>query len=139
MSYEHEQDMNLLKSKEHLLIRNVTLISDFPEDCWLWHGSIDGEYPAITLRNRKDEKQVRIKAHRMSYLLYVGPIPGGLYCLHICDEPRCCNPAHLFLGTIKDNTEDMVGKGRHKGLSGKNHSEETRKRISESKKKAWRK
>jgi len=113
MSYEHEQDLELLRSKEHLLWRNVTLISDFPEDCWLWHGSVEsGGYGRITLVSREMGNQARIKAHRMSYLLLVGPIPKDMLCLHKCDEPRCCNPAHLFLGTQKDNLQDMSSKER---------------------------
>jgi hypothetical protein len=138
MSYEHEQDIKLLQSKEHLLWRNITLISDFEEDCWLWHGSVNNKYGIISLRQQKGEKNIRIFAHRMSYILYVGPIPKGLHCLHTCDEPRCCNPSHLFLGTTKDNTQDMIQKGRGQLTywSGKTQSEEHRKKNSEGVKKA---
>lgn len=54
----------------------------------------------------------RYAVHRLTYQVYFGEIPGGLSVLHRCDNPRCCNPYHLFAGTQKDNMEDMAAKGR---------------------------
>lgn len=51
-------------------------------------------------------------AHRVSWLLYCGEIPQGLKVLHKCDNPPCCNPEHLFLGTDADNIKDKIKKGR---------------------------
>ena len=111
----HGQDLELLRSKEYIFWQNITLISDFPEDCWLWHKSTDAsDRGKITLERDEQGKQVRISATRFSYILFVGPIPEDLYCLHTCDTPRCCNPHHLFLGTPKDNVQDMMQKGRAK-------------------------
>ena len=53
------------------------------------------------------------RAHRASYVVNVGPIPDGMYVCHRCDNPPCCNPAHLFLGSPKDNHSDMFRKDRY--------------------------
>lgn len=53
-----------------------------------------------------------VPAHRMAYTLFVGPIPAGNWVLHKCDNRKCVNPEHLFLGSRKDNIQDMDQKGR---------------------------
>jgi hypothetical protein len=51
-------------------------------------------------------------AHRASWEVHRGSIPRGMFVCHRCDNPRCCNPDHLFMGTAKDNSDDMRAKGR---------------------------
>lgn len=56
--------------------------------------------------------------HRVAWMLTHGPIPEGMKVLHHCDNPPCCNPDHLFLGTDMDNTVDKCSKGRQRGAVG---------------------
>jgi hypothetical protein len=86
-----------------------------PDDCWPWHGakSKDG-YGEVGVACTSTH------AHRVAYELTHGPV-GKTYkicILHTCDNPPCCNPAHLFAGTRKDNVADMVNKGRMAGAIG---------------------
>jgi hypothetical protein len=76
-------------------------------ECWLWTGHTDGSGYGLLRVGR-----LRKRAHRIAYELFVGPIPDGLQVLHRCDTPACTNPAHLFLGTARDNIADKVAKGR---------------------------
>lgn len=51
--------------------------------------------------------------HRLSHEVWIGPIPAGLDVMHRCDRPRCIEPEHLKAGTAKENSGDMVARGRH--------------------------
>ena len=86
-----------------------------PDACWPWTGSRDkgygqihaGPQPGVARNSRKP-----LKTHRFAYELEFGPIPDGMSVLHRCDNPPCCNPKHLFIGTQADNMHDMDEKLR---------------------------
>lgn len=79
-------------------------------DCWEWSGNRDKfGYGRIDGR-----REGIFYAHRAAWVVANGAIPEGLYVLHKCDNPPCCNPAHLWLGTYKENSEDRQRKGRGK-------------------------
>ena len=77
-------------------------------DCWEWlaYYNFCGYGQFFIAKGQK------ISAHRFSWEFYNGPITNRLNVLHKCDNPLCCNPEHLFLGTTFDNSKDMVQKGR---------------------------
>ena len=79
------------------------------DGCWIWTGSTS-DYGHGEVRI--DKKLVR--AHRVVWEWLIGPIPDGMCVLHSCDNPPCVNPDHLFVGTKKDNTQDMMQKGRNR-------------------------
>ena len=85
-----------------------TKISNIPttDGCLEWVGSKRGEYGSFGIRQRM------FSAHRIAYFLATGTDPGELYVCHSCDNPPCCNPEHLWIGTAYDNTMDKERKMR---------------------------
>lgn len=76
-------------------------------DCWEWTLRKDPDGYGIT-----HYKGAPWKTHRLIYTISHGPIPEDMWVLHKCDNPPCCNPNHLFLGTSQDNVADRHNKGR---------------------------
>jgi hypothetical protein len=81
---------------------------DKSNDCWIWTGLRSPKgYGVFWLHGR------RWRTHRITYQFLVAPIPDGMDVCHECDNPPCCNPDHLFIGTRAENILDCVQKGRH--------------------------
>lgn len=79
-----------------------------PSGCWEWPVGPDGAKRYGTVGEGRRVRRV----HRLVYELCVGPIPEDVGVLHRCDNPPCCNPTHLFLGSQQDNVDDCRSKGR---------------------------
>lgn len=81
--------------------------------CWLWFGGVNSngwvEYPMFWSGSKAKGQQ---RVHRAVYEHTQGPIPEGLVVRHKCDVTYCVNPAHLELGTLKDNAQDRERRGR---------------------------
>lgn len=81
------------------------------QGCWEWQGSLTLGYGSFKIPNVMND--IKIMAHRASYVAFKGePIHDGLFVCHHCDNPKCFNPDHLFLGTQKENINDCSDKGR---------------------------
>jgi len=96
----------------------VELIERFSEkwelnkdnQCWEWNAASHvWGYGQIKIPGTRKQ----IPAHRLSYLIHIGEIPNGMLVCHSCDNPKCVKPSHLFTGSYKDNSHDMVAKNRH--------------------------
>ena len=95
-------------------------------DCWNWTASLRNKwgYGGFNVGRTPEKKTGKIVvASRYAYILTFGEIPSESMVCHTCDNPLCCNPNHLYLGTNKSNTADKVRRGRsmrgHKHPSGK--------------------
>jgi hypothetical protein len=90
-----------------------------PDECWDWTGASGvGGYGVIG--KRTNGRQWQLRAHRMSAAIHFGMFDRRLDVLHTCDNPRCVNPAHLYLGTDADNARDR-GERRRSAQSKRTH------------------
>lgn len=96
----------------HRLMENL----DCTRKCWIWTGALSGRdgrgYISIDGKNES--------ASRIAFKLFIGPIPEHLNVLHSCDNPSCCRPSHLHLGTHSDNMKEAYLRKR-KSNSGANN------------------
>ena len=101
-----------MKRKHNLTIKQRILrnVKIHPKTgCWEWQlKTKPTSYGVLKVKAKQ------IFAHRLAYQEFVGPIPKHLFVCHSCDNRVCCNPTHLWLGTIQDNVDDMIAKGRQK-------------------------
>lgn len=114
VKWPHWDEASALPIRERLLARSEVVESG----CREWRHRLNTEgYGVVSY------KRVEWIASRLAWTLWKGEIPDGLFVLHQCDNPKCINPDHLFLGTHDDNMKDMVAKGRARsgGVSREGH------------------
>ena len=100
-------------TREQRLVAFFNKIVECKSGCHEFTGARDSE----GYGNFWDEGVCK-KAHRFAWEAWYGPIPEGQLVLHKCDNPSCCNPGHLFLGTDQDNATDKAVKGRSSNNQG---------------------
>lgn len=94
-----------MKLEKH--IQHIEDKLDKVNECWLYTGKQDNLGYGVKKLNKK-----YIFVHRFMYSVFNGPLEDGKVVMHTCDNPPCCNPAHLVQGTVKDNVHDSMNKGR---------------------------
>lgn len=104
---------NLLATFEERFWFRVDIKSD--NECWNWKARIHEGYGKIA------HEDTELLAHRLVYEFTYGRIPFGLAVCHTCDNPSCCNPKHLWIGTWADNNRDRAAKDRSADTGGENN------------------
>ena len=96
-----------------------------PDACWPWTlCTNEYGYGLLRVGSLVDGSRRMARVHVLAYRLAFGDPPPDKPCiLHTCDNPPCCNPSHLFTGTVADNNADMVAKGRARHPNGESNSQ----------------
>lgn len=106
--------MKKYKTNQDRITANVKIDGN---GCWIWQLSLNKKgkfaYGYIGLGAVKNNTRINVAAHRFSYSAFKGEIPDGINVCHSCDNPKCVNPEHLFLGTRQDNVDDRESKNRN--------------------------
>jgi hypothetical protein len=102
---------HLRRRHRHTVADVFKFIEKMPNGCWeieprLRSGRDQFPYGSLNIAGTPE------LTHRLAWEATHGPIPDGLFVCHKCDNPPCCNPDHLFLGTHQDNMDDAIRKGR---------------------------
>lgn len=99
--------MTAERLRERMLRRLREKTVETPRGCWELTAH-DPQYRYARIKTHGKH----VRGHRLMWEITYGPIPPGLGVLHRCDNPKCINPEHLFLGTQEDNVHDAIAKGR---------------------------
>lgn len=93
---------------EKVRARIMSKAKESSAGCWEWQGAISGNgYGSMRFQGKPSV------AHRVSFFVFTGVDPSGSLCCHTCDNRKCVNPAHIFLGSHRDNMQDALAKGRN--------------------------
>jgi hypothetical protein len=103
------------------IVENFMRKVEVTPECWEWRAGRTSCGYGVTSWDR---------AHRISYRMFNGDIPAGMYVLHKCDNRNCVNPDHLFLGSHADNMADMAEKGRGRSCPKERHARGSRVGVS---------
>ena len=93
-------------------LKAMTIICE-KSGCWEWQGVKRCGYGRTIVGSRTDGTRRSVSAHRLAYETWKGEIPDGYEVCHVCDNPSCINPDHLFVGTRQDNVDDRERKCRN--------------------------